>query len=77
MTMPLFRRMRLGKLPTFTTAIALYRSLGFAPTDASYETPLAGTLFLVKEIGWPEVADRPIVAGSPAADAPGQPTFGP
>ena len=46
-------RMRLDSLSTLRAAIELYRSLGFAPTEAYYETPLAGTLFMAREIDPP------------------------
>ena len=46
-------RMRLDTLSTLRAAIGLYRSLGFAPTEAYYETPLAGTLFMAREIDLP------------------------
>jgi len=49
-----YRRIRLDTLPTLTMATALYGSLGFAPSEAYYETPLAGTLFMAKEIGPPQ-----------------------
>ncbi len=45
--------MRLDTLQTLTAAMALYSSLGFAPTDAYYETPLTGTLFRAREIDPP------------------------
>ena len=34
-----------------TAAIALYRTLRFAPIDAFYDTPVAGTLFLARRLG--------------------------
>jgi ribosomal protein S18 acetylase RimI-like enzyme len=48
-----YRRMRLDTLSTLRAAIGLYRALGFAPTEAYYETPLAGTLFMAREIDLP------------------------
>jgi ribosomal protein S18 acetylase RimI-like enzyme len=41
-----YREMRLDTLPSMTEAIALYRKLGFEPTAAYYETPVAGTVFM-------------------------------
>lgn len=41
-----YREMRLDSLPFMTTAVALYRSLGFRETPPYYPTPVAGTVFL-------------------------------
>ena len=34
-----------------TAAIARCRTLRFAPIDPSYDTPVAGTLFLARRLG--------------------------
>jgi ribosomal protein S18 acetylase RimI-like enzyme len=44
------REIRLDTLPTMGTALALYRSLGFAPMPAYYDTPVAGTVFLSRPL---------------------------
>ena len=41
-----YREMRLDSLPSMTTAVALYRSLGFRAIPPYYNTPVAGTVFL-------------------------------
>lgn len=41
-----YRRMRLDSLPQMTTALNLYRSLGFLDIEPYYNTPLPETLFL-------------------------------
>lgn len=41
-----YREMRLDSLPSMTTAVALYRSLGFRVIAPYYPTPVAGTVFL-------------------------------
>jgi ribosomal protein S18 acetylase RimI-like enzyme len=45
-----YAAMRLDTLPLMTAAQALYRSLGFETTPAYYDTPVAGTLFMRKQI---------------------------
>jgi GNAT superfamily N-acetyltransferase len=45
-----YREMLLDTLPTMASAIALYKGLGFAPTQAHYDTPIAGTIFLGRHI---------------------------
>ena len=46
-----YREMRLDTLAFMTAAIALYRTLGFAPIDPYYDTPVAGTIFLGRRLG--------------------------
>lgn len=41
-----YREVRLDSLPTMLAAVALYRTLGFEPTAAYYDTPVAGTVFM-------------------------------
>ncbi|KAL8753123.1 MAG: hypothetical protein Q9184_005517 [Pyrenodesmia sp. 2 TL-2023] len=45
-----YRVMKLDTLPTMRAARALYRKLGFVETEAYYETPIAGTVFLAKNL---------------------------
>jgi ribosomal protein S18 acetylase RimI-like enzyme len=45
-----YRDMRLDTLPDMAAAIGLYRSLGFEPIDAYYDTPIAGTIFLARKL---------------------------
>jgi ribosomal protein S18 acetylase RimI-like enzyme len=44
------REMRLDTLPDMEAALALYRDMGFGPTRAYYDTPLAGTVFLARRL---------------------------
>ena len=45
-----YRAVRLDTLPDMAAAIALYRSQGFAPVAPYYATPVAGTLFLGRDL---------------------------
>lgn len=46
-----YSRMCLDTLPTMTSALAVYRGLGFVETAPYYETPVAGTVFLALDLG--------------------------
>ena|SRR5256884_6749841 len=41
-----YQRMRLDTLPSMTSAIALYKSLGFLPIQPYYHNPNSGVVFL-------------------------------
>jgi ribosomal protein S18 acetylase RimI-like enzyme len=45
-----YREMRLDSLPSMAPAIALYRALGFHEIAPYYATPVAGTVFLAREL---------------------------
>ncbi len=45
-----YREIRLDTLPSMTSALALYRQAGFEPAEAYYDTPVAGTVFLAKQL---------------------------
>jgi ribosomal protein S18 acetylase RimI-like enzyme len=45
-----YRSVVLDTLPTMTAAIALYESLGFRRRGDYYDTPLAGTVFMEREL---------------------------
>jgi ribosomal protein S18 acetylase RimI-like enzyme len=45
-----YREMRLDTLPSMAGALALYRRAGFAPTAPYYDTPVAGTLFMRRDL---------------------------
>jgi ribosomal protein S18 acetylase RimI-like enzyme len=45
-----YAAMRLDTLPDMRAAQGLYRQLGFEPTAAYYDTPVAGTLFMRKAL---------------------------
>ena len=45
-----YREMRLDTLPTMTTALWLYERQGFVRIGPYYDTPIAGTVFLAKQL---------------------------
>ncbi len=49
-----YRVMMLDTLPRLEPAVALYRKLGFAPAEAYYPSPMAGTVFFGKALGGPD-----------------------
>jgi ribosomal protein S18 acetylase RimI-like enzyme len=46
-----YRKMKLDTLPTMTTAITMYRSLGFKPTPPYRHNPVPGALFMELDLG--------------------------
>lgn len=46
-----YRKICLDTLPTMTSAAALYRSLGFVEIEPYYQSPIAGTLFMARDLG--------------------------
>lgn len=57
-----YSEMRLDTVPSMTGANALYRKAGFVPIEPHYETPIAGTLFLVRRL---RAADSAAATGRP------------
>ena len=45
-----YREIRLDTLPDMRAALALYRQAGFVPIAPYYDTPLAGTRFLGRDL---------------------------
>ncbi|KAF4616213.1 hypothetical protein G7Y89_g15194 [Cudoniella acicularis] len=46
-----YEEVRLDTLPSMESARGMYRGAGFEETEAYYETPLEGTIFLAKKLG--------------------------
>jgi ribosomal protein S18 acetylase RimI-like enzyme len=42
--------MRVDTLPSMREALSLYEKVGFTPIEPYYETPIAGTVFLAKQL---------------------------
>jgi ribosomal protein S18 acetylase RimI-like enzyme len=45
-----YSEMRPDTLPSMREALSLYKKVGFKPIEPYYETPIAGTVFLVKAL---------------------------
>lgn len=45
-----YREMRLDTLPTMATALSLYERQGFVRIAPYYDTPIAGTVFMAKQL---------------------------
>ena len=45
-----YREVKLDTLPSMLKAIALYKEAGFVETEPYYDTPIAGTVFLARQI---------------------------
>jgi len=45
-----FRSIRLDTLPTLTTAILMYRKIGFVDIEAYYDNPISGVLYMSKDL---------------------------
>lgn len=45
-----YREMRLDTLPTMTAAISMYQKMGFSVIEPYYETPVAGTIFMSRQL---------------------------
>jgi ribosomal protein S18 acetylase RimI-like enzyme len=45
-----YSEMRLDTLPSMTSALAVYRKLGFETMEPYYDTPIAGTVFLRRRL---------------------------
>jgi ribosomal protein S18 acetylase RimI-like enzyme len=48
-----YAAIRLDTLPTMEGALGLYRDLGFRPVAPYYDTPVAGTVFLGRDLAAP------------------------
>jgi ribosomal protein S18 acetylase RimI-like enzyme len=65
-----YQRVCLDALPQFTSALAMYRSLGFAPIDPYCHNPVPGALFLGRALPFTQAGSETPLRPSSDPDGP-------